>query len=353
MTFVEDIGSLHGGLLLGDRMRIRQVLANGLSNAAKFTDEGAVTLKVRQIHETANKVHIQFTVIDTGVGIAPSVLPTLFQPFRQADSSTARRYGGTGLGLVITRELVTLMRGRVELDSVEGTGTTMTITIALEKDQRTPEELEADRRQALNPLPAGASKSDRERAVARVQALRPPSTVRILVAEDNALLRELTVKTLGKMGFEVAAVEDGQEAVAEVHRQRYDLVLMDGQMPTMDGYMATRLIRADLDPDIAELRIIALTASAFRGDRERCIDAGMSHYISKPVRAKDLEQAVWDQMADKEGLLPGPGKSDEAEEHVSMTPKSLSWQGEGREGKGEVEGEAALPRLAELKVVEE
>ena len=359
-------------------MRVRQVLANGLSNAAKFTDEGSVTLRVRQVHETSNKVHVQFTIIDTGCGIAKEVLPKLFTPFRQADESTARRYGGTGLGLVITRELVMLMGGRVELESEEGEGTTMTITIAFDKDKRSADQLEHDRGLALNPLPLGATKSDRERAVAEVQRRRPPASVRILVAEDNALLRELTSKTLRKMGFGVVAVEDGVRAVAEVHRQEYDLVLMDGQMPVMDGYTATRQIRASSDPRVASVRIIALTASAFRGDRERCIEAGMSHYISKPVRAKDLEQAVWDQMADKEGLLSSVGgaageparRDDDADEHCSMTPRSVSDEraasptdaglGEECDGHGHGHGygngngdgsevRALLPRVVDLK----
>jgi len=327
LAFIEEVGPLFPGTLVGDRMRLRQILANGLSNAAKFTDRGHVTLQVTQVHETRTRVHVQFTVVDTGVGIASAVLPSLFQPFRQADSSTARRYGGTGLGLVITRELVTMMGGQVGLESEEGEGTTMTITVALEKDGSVDSATAGAWREggtmaAVAGVGAAASK---ESAVVAFRRRRQPDTVRILLAEDNELLRDLTVRILRKMRFAVVAVDDGQQAVDELHHGAYDLVLMDGQMPVKDGYMATREIRADPDPRIAGVRIVALTASAFEGDRERCLRAGMSHYISKPVRAKDLEQAIWEQLCEQEAgaataepprACNGRALTEEMDEHV-------------------------------------
>jgi len=188
-------------------MRLRQVLANGLSNAAKFTDKGSVTLRVRQVAESDTAISLEFTVIDTGCGISAQAMPTLFQPFRQADSSTARRYGGTGLGLVITKELLALMGGRVELESEEGAGTRMTITVALEKDGGEEEKEGRDTGRSTPELRRGASgasakvvvEAGEDAALDGVRQRRRPETVRILVAEDNELLKSLTVKLLEKM----------------------------------------------------------------------------------------------------------------------------------------------------------
>lgn len=333
VAYIEDVGKIHPGPLLGDRSRLRQVIANAISNAAKFTEKGSVTFRVRQICDTSTAVRLQFTVLDTGCGISAAVLPTLFQPFRQADSSTARRYGGTGLGLTISRELITLMGGTVELNSEEGKGTAMVITVFLHKNLQSdsepnsylPSDAHSDSasdpglqivvNQGLDPSAScGQAGTNRDDLVlAEVQQAgrqaqsqsnewikRKPEDVTILVAEDNELLRSLLVKMLARLKFTVVAVEDGAFAVRAVHEGHVDLILMDGQMPNKDGYQATREIRSDPDPIVAALPIIALTASAFKGDRERCLEAGMSHYLSKPVRSQELEQAIWDQL-DKQG----------------------------------------------------
>lgn len=329
VAYIEDVGQLYTGPLLGDRGRLRQVIANVVSNAAKFTDAGSVTFRVRQVVETPNAVRLQFTILDTGCGIPAAVLPTLFQPFRQADSSTARRYGGTGLGLTISRELITLMGGTVDLSSEEGQGTAMVITTLLHKNlhavtgpdahsgsgMRTGTALEPDPHMIVNPragtntagAKVDASRSDHSSTdvhqAAQSSSLdsgrsleRSPESVNILVAEDNELLRSLLVKMLTQLKFTVVAVEDGALAIKKVHEGKVDLILMDGQMPNKDGYQATREIRSDPDPTIASVPIIALTASAFSGDRERCLEAGMSHYLSKPVRTHELKQAIWNQL---------------------------------------------------------
>lgn len=183
-------------------MRLRQILANGLSNATKFTDHGSVTLRVRQLSDSPSAVELEFAISDMGCGISPAVLPTLFQPFRQADSSTARRYGGTGLGLVITKELVGLMGGTVKLESTMGVGTTMTIRVSVEK-----EDVEGEAGRGVKGRPragtlerarAGAE-GEIEGRIERLKARRKPESVKLLLAEDNELLQSLIKRTLEKM----------------------------------------------------------------------------------------------------------------------------------------------------------
>jgi signal transduction histidine kinase/CheY-like chemotaxis protein len=293
LDYIEDIGSYDPGPLRGDRGRLRQVIANGLSNAAKFTDTGSVTLRVRQTAETAAFIRLRFDIIDTGCGIASSVLPTLFHPFQQADLSTARRYGGAGLGLAISRELISLMGGTVDLQSVEGQGTTMTVEIELEKDLSSASGEAADPDVAAREPVTDSSGRHNSNLEANASS-RKPESVRILLAEDNKLVRDLYVRILRQRGFSIVAVADGQQAVDAVHSEgQFDLIFMDGQMPVKDGYQATGEIRASTSPTIARIKIVALTASAFEGDRDRCLAAGMNDYLSKPVKADTLEQMVW------------------------------------------------------------
>ncbi|KAJ8293216.1 Hybrid signal transduction histidine kinase K [Rhodotorula toruloides] len=298
LEFVEDVSEFYGGTLLADRLRLRQVLANALSNAVKFTKEGSVTLRCRQLSEDDTRIVVRFEIVDTGVGIDSTVLPTLFHPFRQADASTAREYGGSGLGLTIAKKLVELMGGNIALDSTLGQGSRMTITIPL---QKAPLADVVDFVGTTQPLPAETPAEAKrlaksEEVVKKVRKSRRPEDVRILLAEDNELIREIVTRTLRKKRFVVDAVADGRQCVEQVQRERYDCVLMDGQMPGLDGYRASQLIRQSPDPAIHRLRIIALTASAIAGDRERCLSAGMNAYLAKPVRAAELEAAIWEQV---------------------------------------------------------
>ncbi|GAA6041378.1 hypothetical protein JCM8097_007693 [Rhodosporidiobolus ruineniae] len=300
LTFVEEIGSpLYEGTLLADRLRLQQILNNALANAIKFTHQGSITFRLHQVAESESTVTVEFVVEDTGVGIAPEVLPTLFVPFRQADASTARRYGGSGLGLTIAKKLVELMSGTVTLTSPGAhLGTRMTIRVPLQKapllDVRdfvgTPHPVRPSSQQQAEDLRL------KDESVEEVRKRRRPEEVRILLAEDNELIREIVVRTLRGRKFQIDAVEDGGQCLEQVEKQHYDVVLMDGQMPHLDGYEATRAIRAHADPRIRNLRIIALTASAIAGDRERCLKSGMSSYLAKPVRAKELEAAIWQQV---------------------------------------------------------
>ncbi|GAA5858915.1 hypothetical protein JCM8547_007154 [Rhodosporidiobolus lusitaniae] len=300
LKFVEDVQPFYEGTVLGDRLRLRQILANALSNSVKFTSQGSVSLQLRQIEENASHVTVEFVIEDTGVGISKEVLPTLFVPFRQADASTARQYGGSGLGLTIAKQLVKLMGGNISLTSPGvNQGSRMTVRVPLEKAPLLDKRRSFVFDRPLPPLPpyeASAPSSPVPSSFGSDAGRRTPEDVRVLLAEDNELIREIVTKTLRKMKFQIDAVNDGGQALEKVENEHYDVVLMDGQMPIMDGYAATASIRKHPDPRVRNLRIIALTASAIAGDRERCLQSGMNSYLAKPVRAKELEAAIWQEI---------------------------------------------------------
>lgn len=264
--------------VLGDRLRLRQILTNGLANAVKFSHQGQILLRVQQTSQTRDSVALRFEIVDQGIGIKDSELKTLFKPFQQANAATAREYGGTGLGLTIARNLAELMGGTVELSSVPGQGTTMTIQVNLKIEETAPAATAANDEKVLDGPP------------------RRPQDYSILLAEDNEVLRQVYSKTLGRMGFNVGTVADGNEAVAAVRTKRWQLCLMDQQMPGLDGLEATGVIRRDPDPEVNRTVIISLTAGVIGGNRERCLEAGSDSYLAKPVRASDLEAAIWEQL---------------------------------------------------------
>ena len=240
--------------VLGDAVRLRQVLLNLVGNAVKFTPSGTVRLTV----ERGDKPDaVRFTVTDTGIGISPRDVPRLFQRFVQADRSTTRRFGGSGLGLAICKELVTLMGGTIDVQSAPGRGSAFSFTIELPA-------ADGARRENAAPNPGRGA------------------PCRLLLAEDNPLNRELIKAMLEQAGHEVVTVNDGAEAVRLAIRNPFDAVLMDVQMPEMDGYSAARTIRT-ATADRPRLPIIGLTANALAGDSERCIEAGMNVHVPKPV----------------------------------------------------------------------
>ncbi len=262
------------GDLMGDPTRLRQVLLNLLSNAIKFTEQGHVTLRCQVSHRQSSLTWLRVEVEDTGVGIDEAIQDRLFRPFTQAEASTTRRFGGTGLGLAICKELVSRMGGTIGLKSQAGQGSTFWFILPFEA---------ATAPQADTPEPALASD--------HTAALPASYRCRVLVAEDNNVNQMMIKAMLARLGCQVEIVGNGREAVTAMARQRYDLVLMDCNMPELDGFEATRLIRQQEPPGV-RTPIVAVTAAAFSGDKDKCLASGMDDYLAKPLRLANLDRAL-------------------------------------------------------------
>jgi CheY-like chemotaxis protein len=254
--------------IAGDSTRLRQVLLNLLSNAIKFTAKGGVGLTVAR----GEADQVKFAVRDSGIGLSPEGIGKLFQRFAQAESSTARQYGGTGLGLAISRKLAELMGGTMTVESA-GAGHGSTFRFSIRAPEATLAQKSATPRTVVDPA----------------MAERHP--LRILLADDNAVNRKLALRLLQQMGYRADVAGNGVEAVECIERQAYDVVLMDVQMPEMDGLEASRRIVSRW-PGGERPRIVAMTANAMQGDREACLAAGMDDYISKPIRVAELVAAL-------------------------------------------------------------
>ena len=260
-------------VIVADPHRLRQIIVNLIGNAIKFTERGQIRLEARVKAQDQDEIELHFTVRDSGVGIEPDKQSAIFEPFAQADGSTARRYGGSGLGLSICARLVEMMNGHIWLESRVGEGSCFHFTVRL----------------------AAASECDKEAGPATpAQSLtgsnRRPR--RILLAEDNRVNQALAARILEKRGHTVTVAENGREALRILEDEQFDLVLMDVQMPEMDGFEATAAIRNAENASGRRLRVIAMTAHAVKGDRERCFAAGMDGYVSKPIRANELIEVV-------------------------------------------------------------
>jgi len=296
INLVEDIAPHVPRYFIGDPLRLRQILTNLLSNATKFTETGRIEMAVQVIKgsadpsgtpniKTKDQYLLQFSVRDTGIGLTPKQQKVIFNPFSQADTSTTRKYGGTGLGLSIVKRMVELMGGQIWVESPapgptassEGPGTIFYFTISF---KTASDEVEIEKQ-----IPDEKLK----------ETMISPKTVeslKILLAEDNKINQVVATKMLTKRGHSVTVAENGKEVLDLLSQRSFDLVLMDVQMPEMDGYEATRAIREEEGKSGSHIRIIAMTAHALKGDREKCIETGMDDYITKPIKMERLFEVV-------------------------------------------------------------
>jgi PAS domain S-box-containing protein len=285
-------------VLNGDLTRLRQALLNYVANAIKFTTQGGIWIRAELVQSDAEDLLVRFSVQDTGIGIAKAKLPYLFEPFEQADASTSRRYGGTGLGLAITRRLARIMGGDAGAESRIGEGSLFWFTARLRRGSK-----------GAQPISIGPMEDIKHELNTRF------SGQRVLLAEDNPINREVALDLLNSVGLSVDMAENGTEAVSKVSAQSYDLILMDVQMPVMDGLDATRRIRRLAYG--SEVPILALTANAFEQDRRVCLDAGMNDFISKPVDPDTLYRLLlkWLRI---DMALPKSGAPESGQPHVAM-----------------------------------
>jgi signal transduction histidine kinase/CheY-like chemotaxis protein len=270
-----DLGPEVPGNVVGDPIRLGQILINLVGNAIKFTDRGRVWVEISVPSSEEGRVLLEFAVHDTGMGIPLEKQSSIFEAFSQADGSMTRRFGGTGLGLTISSRLVALMGGAISVESRLGEGSCFRFTICV----KTAGEITQERPHAACPdggwPPPG-----------------PAHSSRVLLAEDNPVNQRLVVRILEKQGHRVTLAANGKEAIEALGKEPFDIILMDVQMPQMTGYEATEAIRRSELGSGRHIPIIAMTAHAMKGDREKCLACGMDSYISKPVRARDLLAAL-------------------------------------------------------------
>lgn len=291
---IEDLEKVPPELVvLGDPVRLHQIFMNLLSNSYKFTPKGSVAVRAKVSREGKGRVRLECSVTDTGIGIPDEQKSRLFRPFSQADSSTARSYGGSGLGLSICKAIIEdVLGGAIWLDSAPGQGTTVTFHLSFNK---APKETFAKttflqhNNQIEKKVPA--------KPIARDLTMVPREHIRVCIAEDNPINQKIAVKFVVGLNLQCEAYSDGRQAVEALRTRSkegnpFHVVLMDVQMPTLDGYNATRELRRDPDPNVNEVLVIAMTASAIEGDREKCIEAGMNNYLPKPVRSTILSDML-------------------------------------------------------------
>ncbi|KAK2020979.1 hsp90-like protein [Colletotrichum zoysiae] len=372
LDFRSDIsGEIENDLVvIGDPGRVRQIITNLLTNSIKFTNQGYVKFSVQKESETSDSIVVKFIVEDSGIGIEEEVRKKLFQPFSQGDASTARKFGGTGLGLTICKNLLELMHGNMTLESTQGNGTVATFWVPFSKPQQQrggplveidsiPGRLQSEMsvscnsseyEQLLSTPPASGDSSqflsDKNRSPARRLSVRTPpaseeemlphserAKIRVLVVEDNAINQQIATKTIMKLGFSVTAAWNGKDALEYMAAAKQgkhakpDIILMDVQMPVIDGYKCTHLLRHHVPYKayLQDVPIVAMTASAIQGDKEKCTRAGMDDYLAKPVKSKTLEKMLvrWSLAKRPQTTVPNKG-SDSSMSDCSDTAEHCS-----------------------------
>jgi len=274
--------------MVGDSLRLRQVLLNLIGNAIKFTEQGEVLVEVSREPAEGEDPKLHFAIRDSGMGISPEVQAKLFQAFEQGESSTTRKFGGTGLGLAISKQIVALTGGRIWVESTAGVGSVFHFTMNFGKATEAAEKPKAEK---IGPAWPGLAPA-------------PAFPLNILLAEDNPINQKLAVALLEKAGHRVGLAANGAEAVSQWRAGSFDLILMDVQMPIVDGLGATREIREHEQLTGEHVPIVAMTAHAMAGDREMCLQAGMDDYLSKPVRRQDLLALLARQAANRNASGP-------------------------------------------------
>jgi signal transduction histidine kinase/CheY-like chemotaxis protein len=280
-------------VVLGDPVRLHQIFMNLLSNSYKFTPHGSVTVKARVAREGKGRVRLECSVADTGIGIPDEQKARLFRPFSQADASTERSYGGSGLGLSICKAIIEdVLGGAIWLESTSGVGTTVTFHLVFNKAPKKTA-VKTAWSQDLSQIESKESPKSSARDLTQI----PRDQIRVCIAEDNPINQKIAVKFVTSLGLQCEAYSDGKQAVDALRAKSkegnpFHVVLMDVMMPTLDGYNATRELRRDPDPNVNEVLVIAMTASAIEGDREKCLEAGMNNYLPKPVRSPILSELL-------------------------------------------------------------
>lgn len=264
-------------MIIGDRIRLNQIIVNLIGNAIKFTERGGIETKTKVIKENKKFITIEISIEDTGIGIPEEKLDTIFTSFSQASSSTTRKYGGTGLGLTISKHLISLQGGSIWVDSQEGKGSKFSFRLAYKKSFSTKQDVKV------------SSQTTRTNLTFKQNL---PENFRVLLVEDNEI-NQLFVRTLfDKNKIDIEIANNGKEAIELLVKSKFSIILMDLHMPIMDGYEATRHIRKNMEEPIRSIPIIALTAAAIKGEKEKCLAIGMNEYISKPFDAADLFEII-------------------------------------------------------------
>lgn len=287
IRIIKDIPESTDTLLISDMVKLRQIFTNLLNNAVKFTVDGELKISIRTINKLNNELELSASITDTGIGIPESKLKDLFQPYSQVGDFYESLSNGTGLGLVICKEYIELLGGQISVSSREGEGSSFSFTIncKVQSEENSTNKSQIEK-ETFNTQFFGVTEGYRGNGFKKKR-----EKYKILLAEDNLINQKVTIKILNTFGFNVSAVNDGMEAITAVTNDNFDLILMDLQMPNVDGFKATEKIRS-LPNSKRDIPIIALTAHALMGDKEKCLNAGMTDYLSKPVSGQDLAKKI-------------------------------------------------------------